>query len=498
MSLEDSSPINSILVCGAGLVGLSAALAFARALPHANVRVLELDHESIALTDLLPGTLPQIRFFHKLIGLEESRVLRHSSATHRLGTLFRHWHQDSRTWLHTFGRCGVPIRSSSFQHQWVRMHARGRALPFDRYSPAAALARAGKFAEPKDDERSLLSSFDYALRLDPELYRSLLIDEAVRARVSFIRGTIAEVRQGERARVTRLVLADGSELRADLFIDCGGPTAPVLSAVEDKFEDWREYLPCDRVLIGKAAAVVPTAVDTVTATDEGWSFDIPLLARTVRGAAYSSALVEDDAVRAEHMHESQSDSLELIRLRPGRRTETWVGNVLAFGEAAFAIDPLQSSNLSLAHSAIRRALSLLPGTEFHPLVLEEFNRRTRLETDRVRDFVSLHYLRAKRTTGEFWASMRERSLPDSLEHTIEQFEERGRLPKYEEETFEDDSWLAVLFGLGVVPRRIDPTVYRVPEPEVASMMGSVERMSAELASKLPPYHDYLRAMLTRQ
>lgn len=179
--MSDGRPIKSIVVCGSGLVGLSAAVAFARALPHASVRLVSLEPDETSLADRMSGTLPAVRFFHKLVGMDERRLFRHASATHRIGTRFENWRADGETWLHAFGRFGAAIHSSAFQHQWVRMHRRGDALPFDRYAPATALARSEKFVEPVDDQNSLLSSFDYALRLDPELYRDALADEAVRA-----------------------------------------------------------------------------------------------------------------------------------------------------------------------------------------------------------------------------------------------------------------------------------------------------------------------------
>ena len=492
--MSERRRINSILVCGSGLVGLSAAVAFARALPHANVRLLTQQQDPGAIADRMPGTLPAVRFFHKLIGIDESRLFRYAGATHRIGTRFEHWGADGATWFDAFGRFGVTVRSSPFHHQWVRMHSKRRALPFDQYAPATALARSDKFIEPANDQRSLLSSFDYALRLDPHLYRGLLADEAARARVILVKGDIGEVRQIDGRRVKSVVLTDGRSLEADLFIDCTGPSGKILSRVDNHFEDWSGYLPCDRLVLCATAPTTPTPTDTVTATHYGWNLAIPLLSRTIRAAAYSSALTNDNRPQEAVQEDANNNATELICFRPGRKSLSWVGNVIAFGDSATVIDPLQSTNLTIAQSGIRRAISLLDDTNFHPLLIDEFNRRTRLETDRVRDFVSLHYVCARRTSGEFWGSMADLPISESLRHTLDEFERRGRLPKYDEETFDDNSWLAVLFGLGVIPRRIDPTVYRVPETEVETAMKHVARVSAELPSSLPCYADYIEKL----
>lgn len=493
--MSEPKRIGSILICGGGIVGLSAATAFARALPRARVQLLALEPDPAALADRMPGTLPPVRFFHRLVNIEEPRLVRQAGVTHRIGTRFDQWRADGEPWYHGFGRYGASMLASPFRHQWARMRSEGRALSFDHYAPVTALARADKFVYPPDDPSSLLSSFDYALRLDPELYGKVLLDEAVRARVEVRNGAIGEVRRSGHDRVEAIVLSDGEELRADLFIDCAGPSAPVLSAVSPDFEDWSESLPCDRLLLGRTSAGAPSPVDIAAATPSGWRMAIPMQSGRIVCAAYSSALSDESAIPNEFRDETGIDRFEQIAMRPGRR-KSWVGNVVGFGESAAAFDPLEATNLSLAQSSIRRAVALLPDADFLPVLLDEYNRQTEVEAERVRDFIAVHYLASTRSEGEFWSDMPRREKPDTLKHTLEQFIGRARLPKYEEETFDEDSWLAVLFGLGLMPERVDPTAYRIPDDEVLGMLERVEVMSADVPNPLPPYPEYLARLIS--
>ena len=156
--------------------------------------------------------------------------------------------------------------------------------------------------------------------------------------------------------------------------------------------------------------------------------------------------------------------------------------MVAIGDAAVSIEPLEWSNLHLAHSAIDRVIAMLPAGLPHPLEQAEYNRQSLAEARRVRDFVLLHYVTSRRT-GEFWQDIASTEPPESLAHTLRLFRERGRLPFYEEETFDRDSWLAVLFGQGVRPRHADALADSV-SPDQA--LHAMDRHRAHLAAVIAP------------
>jgi tryptophan halogenase len=141
-----------------------------------------------------------------------------------------------------------------------------------------------------------------------------------------------------------------------------------------------------------------------------------------------------------------------------------------------------------------RAVELLPGRDCHPVELAEYNRRTAEEAMRVRDFLALHYLSSGRREGAFWRAMAERPLPDSLALTVRQFEARGRIPFFEEESFDKESWAQALIGLGHPPRRLNPLVAAVDCDRAAAGMERLAGEIADLTGRMPPYRDYLARM----
>jgi tryptophan halogenase len=136
----------------------------------------------------------------------------------------------------------------------------------------------------------------------------------------------------------------------------------------------------------------------------------------------------------------------------------------------------------------------LPGRQCHPVETAEFNRRFDRLATRVRDFLALHYFRSGRTEGKFWGRMQDRAMPDTLAHTLDQYEARGRLPFHEDESISRDSWSAALLGLGVIPRALDPLAAGLPLDQVRAAMAGVASELAALPARLPRYEDYLDRM----
>jgi tryptophan 7-halogenase len=483
MACQANRAIRSILVLGGGIVALSAAAAFARALRGVRVELIETPIEPAALADRLAGTLPTVHRFHAALGLDEGDLVRRGIATHRLGSRFDLWSADGAPWYHVFGDHGLPVGAVAFVDLWTRAREEKRALPYHRYAAAAAMAEAGRFVHPSGDMQSRLSSFVYGLFLELDGYGDRLRAAADSAGVVRRPGRIDAVHRRPDGGVAELSLAGGETVEADLFVDASGPAASLLRAVGAEFEDWSAWLPCDRVVLERRPnGDGPMPVERLRADEGGWRWSAPLRGRSEEGRAFSSAF------------EGTDEAGDAAEIRPGRFVEPWTRNVLALGDAAAALDPLHACGLHLAHSGILRAVELLPGRDCHPVELAEYNRRTAEETLRVRDFLALHYLRSGRSDGAFWRAVSERPLPDSLALTVQQFEARGRIPFFEEEAFDKESWAQALIGLGLPPQRLNPLVRAVDSDRAAAGM---ERLAGEidaLVGRMPPYRDYLGRM----
>jgi tryptophan halogenase len=77
---------------------------------------------------------------------------------------------------------------------------------------------------------------------------------------------------------------------------------------------------------------------------------------------------------------------------------------------------------------------LIPRSTGAPII-DEYNRLTALEYERVRDFLVLHYSASSRDDTEFWRRCRSMDLPEALAYKQAASERTGRIVSLEEVAF---------------------------------------------------------------
>lgn len=496
MSVDPRS-IRSVIVAGGGVVGWSAAAAIKRHLRHLTVTIIPTPPPPDALADRIGPTLPSAVGFHRDLGLTEVDTVSRTGSAYRLGTIFEDWTTGRPPYVTTYAAHGAAFDGTPFHLHWIRAAREGTADPFEDFSAASVMARAGRFVHSKVGENTFLSGVEYGLQLNPPGYLQMMRAYARHVGVEERQGTITGVRLREGdGFVDSVSLGDGGQAEADLFVDCTGPAARIRSALDDRFESWSHWLPCDRVIFagGPPPGELPV-LDEVVAMPAGWRWQAACPGRTSLGLVYAETHLRGSEAEVALKLGSNSAGAP-VPIRQGRRVQPWLRNCVAVGDAAVAVEPLEWTNLHLAHSAIDRIVTMLPDRDCDPIELAEYNRQAEAEADRVRDFLVLHYVTANRPE-PFWQEAARVSPPSSLAHSLTMFRERGRLPFYEEETFSRDSWLAVLFGQGVIPRRTDPLTDHFPPEQARVAMGQLRDRLSSLAATLPSHSAYLRHLSAR-
>ena len=231
-------------------------------------------------------------------------------------------------------------------------------------------------------------------------------------------------------------------------------------ALAEPFEDWSQWLPCDR------AVAMPCRTRTaLTPYTSAIAMDSAAGAGESR---CSTALATATSIpRAFVRRRSPSSTGRGGRRRADRRApcaqvqsraaRAQLGSRIASPSdlpAAFS-SRSNSTSIYLIQAAISALVELFPETaRSRRLDRDEFNRLVDLEYDRIRDFLILHYHATERVGfrllelcadygGAGHACTRRSTCSAAA----------ARVAKYREGVFLDASWIAVYLGQRVVPRR---------------------------------------------
>jgi tryptophan halogenase len=490
-------PISQITIVGGGTAGWMAAALLSKLFTRDyTIRLIESD--DIGTIGVGEATIPAIRTYNQLAGVDMAEMIRVTKATFKLGIEFVNWRDIGTSYIHGFGKIGQDNLWLHTHQLWLKMAQRGAVKHFDHYALNCVAARQNKFAEPDPrNPNSPLADIDYAFHFDASLFAAHLRALSEARGVERIEGRIASVSLNpESGVVDELVLADGRRVGGDLFIDCSGMRALLIGeALGVGFEDWTHWLPCDRALAVpcESGPVLPPYTRS-TAHRAGWQWRIPLQHRLGNGHVYSSAHITDDEAAATLLDNLDGKPLrdpQPIRFRPGKRVRAWEKNVVAIGLASGFLEPLESTSIHLIQTAIFRLIALFPGRGFNAADIAEYNRQADFEYHDIRDFIIAHYKVTNREDTPFWAYLKHMDIPDSLAERLELFRSSARFFMHgKAELFREESWVQVLIGQGL-DMRYDPMVDMLPDDEVRAFLTDIEEVIAHTADAMPTHQDYV-------
>ncbi|MCR9193741.1 MAG: tryptophan 7-halogenase [Hyphomonas sp.] len=489
--------VTSIVIVGGGSAGWMTAAALSSLLDPRSVKITLIESEEIGTVGVGEATIPDIINFNAILGIQESEFLRATNGTFKLGIEFNNWGRIGDTYFHPFGEHGVDMQGIDFHQYWMRFKRDNPGSSIEEFSLSAVASRAGKFAMPTNDPRSVLSQLRYAYHFDATAYARFLRTYAEQRGVTRVEGKVVEVNlNGETGYVSDVKLEDGSHLRGDLFFDCSGFRALLLGdALGVDYEDWAHWLPCDTaqaVACERTGDLLPYTKST--AKTAGWQWRIPTQHRTGNGHIYCSSLMDDEAAIESLLADLDGPALgspRKIRFRTGCRTRFWDKNCIAIGLSGGFLEPLESTSLYLIQEGISKFISLFPSKDMPTAIRDEYNRQLTQKFEQVRDFIILHYKATERDDSEFWNYCRTMSIPDSLTRKIELFREAGRVFRYEDELFSKPSWVAVLLGQNILPKTTDPIVEGVPAEQIGRSLGSMKAAMNNAVTKMETHQAFL-------
>jgi tryptophan halogenase len=498
--MNKQTPIKTLVIVGGGTAGWMAAASLARIL-QGKVAIRLVESDEISTVGVGESTIPMIRLFNEALGINEDDFVRETKATFKLGIEFLDWGRQGDRYMHGFGIFGQDRGTVDFFQYWLKAHQAGRAPDLGRYSINRMAADANRFMRPSQEmANSPLADIVYAFHLDAGLYARYLRKYAEARGVRRTEGKVVEVRQrAHDGFVDSVVMENGEAIAGDLFLDCTGFRGLLIEqTLKTGFEDWSHWLPCDR------AWAVPCELSgdllpytRAQARPAGWQWRIGLQHRTGNGHVYASRFMSDDEAAAILMANLDGKPLadpRLLRFTAGKRNKVWNKNVVAVGLASGFLEPLESTSIHLIQSTISRLVGFFPDAGFDQADIDEFNRQSDFEVERIRDFLILHYHATERSDTPFWDHVRTMDVPATLRRKLDLYRAHGRVVRENNELFADVGWQQVLHGQGVKAGGYHPLVDLLDEKELLGFLGNIENVVKQCVGVMPSHREFVDAV----
>ena len=489
-------PVRRVVIVGGGTAGWMAAAAlseFFRGL----LEIELIESDDIGIVGVGEATIPQIRLFTGLLGMDEAEVLRRTHGTYKLGIQFRDWGRPGEVYMHAFGSIGAKLGSLDFHHYWLKGRAVGVADSLWAYSLNETAALADRFAHLDRVPDSTLDGLAYAFHFDAAAFAAYLREYAEARGVRRSEGKVVKVNlRAEDGFVESVRLERGPTVGGDLFIDCSGFRGLLIEeALETGYEDWSLWLPCDRAVAVPCEAAGPLKPYTqATALKAGWQWRIPLQHRVGNGHVFASAYLSEDEATAMLLDNLEGPPLaepRVLRFRTGRRKKFWNRNCVALGLASGFMEPLESTSIHLIQTGISRLLEYFPRRGMDAVDVDEYNRRCTWEFERIRDFLILHYHLNRRTDSPFWNDRRHLPVPAELHRRMDLFAGNGRIHREFDELFAEVAWLQVMVGQGLLPASWHPLADRLDREQLQRFLGNVRTIIKGTVERLPAHADFV-------
>jgi tryptophan halogenase len=390
--------VQKMIVVGGGSAGFMAALALKVKLPHLRVGVIR--SKEIGIIGVGEGsTVPLTNFLHGFLKADFRMLLKVAQPTWKLGLRFLwgprpHFYYPFGPQMdftpHALPRNIAFYCDQDMEHATVEM---------------SMMAQEKVFFPDRDGRPRLHNNIAY--HFENEKFVAYLEAFATHAGIEILEDTIRNVRRDE-GGVAGLDLASGKTESADLYVDCSGFKSLLLGdTLKEPFVSYKGSLACDRAVVGgwdrTTEPIHPYT--TSESMDGGWAWQIEHVNRINRGYVYSSAFISDEEAEREFRHKNpRVGPTRIVKFVSGRYERAWVGNVVAIGNSAGFVEPLEATALGMIGTRGQLLAQVLMETEGRILPFEQdlYNASHRRAWDTIRDFLACHYRFNHHLTTPFW------------------------------------------------------------------------------------------------
>jgi tryptophan halogenase len=393
--------IKNVVVLGGGTAGFLAALALRKRLPHLKVTVVR--SKAMGVIGVGEATIVSVvSFLHRYLGLDPRRFNEQAVPSIKLGIRFL-WGKR-------------PFFNYTFTRELSRRNPR---LPMLRgfYADddlsyvdlASALMYHNKACgRRKNGDPHILLQGGFAYHLENKRFVAHLEDLASESGIDKIDDIFDHAEQDEFG-IKSLVLKSGRRVEGDLFVDSSGFRSELISGVmKAEYVNFRKSLFCDRAVVGgweRTDAEIYYPFTTAETMNAGWCWRIDHDQLINRGYVFCSGFLSDDEAEREFREKNPKvKETTFIKILAGTFRPTWVKNVVAIGNAAGFVEPLESTSIGMiCDSVVHLVLALQSNDGYiEPIHRDLYGNVVFKNWDIIRDFLAIHYKFNQRFDTPFW------------------------------------------------------------------------------------------------
>jgi len=512
------TPVNKIVIVGGGTAGwltagLLAAAHSQKSISGERLSITVIESDTIHPIGVGEGTWPTMRRTLAKIGITESEIVKHASATFKQASKFVNWHKHNEhsSYYHPFcapqGSASLDITPYWLNSTTDDFHQYAKDVCFQPELCERGLA-------PKLDASTKQNfSANYGYHLDAGKFIRLLRDHCKHTLgVQHIVDDVTKV-AADNTGINYVTTTSNLNVEGDIFVDCSGFSALLIEkTLKVPMVDASSILFSDSALVHQVPykdESQPIACHTLsTAQEAGWIWDIGLQNRRGTGYVYSSRFQSDEDACAIFTRYLKSINPEIalpetfrkISYKTGYREKFWDRNCVAIGLSSGFLEPLEASSLMLIEQSATQLAEQLPAcTEVMPHVAKRFNSTLTYKWQRTIEFLKLHYLLSNRSD-PFWVENKnQKSIPKRLQSLLEEWKFRPVLDSDfsgNDEVFSAQSYRYILYGMAH-NTQLDQYVRLLTQQEFATKQFQLNRsLIMQLADRLPSHRGLIDRILT--
>ena len=437
-----------IVIIGGGSSGWMTASWLNRYVPNNEITLIE--SPNVARIGVGESVTVHIKEFLSALDIDETQFMYETGSVYKYGNNFINWVHGKGEWENfTFGwnksqhhllrspyhgvnwldHRDVKADEIRFTDYWLELYDKGLVDKSFTHSYTCWHHFTEPNLAPYIENNPYLNGNDlaWAYHINTEKFADYLRDY-----VAVPRGVINKYAHVNKVvtnsnNIEKLILDNGEEIHADLFVDCSGFHRVLVNNFQDVKWKWYNDHPGDTAYVCQVDYEDPeTEMVNYTksiAMDHGWVFDIDLYHRRGTGYIFSNDFVSDDEVLKEY-HEKilTKPKFEPKRLHwdKKRMIEPGFGNVCAIGMTIGFVEPMEANMLGVISNSAWELTHALANNNYNIDTMDwsVYNKRLGYTFDDIADFILVHYTLSQREDTDFWKEMRSIGIKNNHEQLL--------------------------------------------------------------------------------